>query len=250
MSDRLTRKEIKQQDAFTHSMGEAVHYVQDHRRLILGAVAGVVALALIVFGVMAWVNHSMQQANAELARGIQLWQAPVQATGAKPDDPVEPSFPTDEARRNAAKKVFTELHDRSGAGDAGDLAGLYLAQISLAEGDRAGARKLWQDFVDAHGDTMPAAGARLSLFALDRADGKAAEVETEVRRLLESPEKELPDDVLLYQLAVTLDAEKKGDEARQTWQRIVDEHPESPYVMEARRHIGQGAPLPGGLSIG
>ncbi len=54
--------------------------------------------------------------------------------------------------------------------------------------------------------------------------------------------KPLPADVILYQLALTYDALGKGDDARATWRRIVDEYPQSPYIADAQREAGP-APL-------
>lgn len=244
-SDRLTRKDIKQHDPFVQSVEKGVEYVQVNRKLIFGVLGGLVALAAFVFGVAAWLDSRGAEANRLLARGIQLWQAPIAPTAPKPDDAAAPSFATESARQAAAKKVFDELHDRFGGSEAADAASLYLAQIALGEGRRGDARQLWQDYLDEHAGSITAAGVRLSLFALDRGEGKAAEVEKEIRRLLETPEKELPDDALLAQLATTQEALGRESDAKLTWQRLVDEYPESTYAGEARQKSGAvgGGPM-------
>jgi tetratricopeptide (TPR) repeat protein len=237
-SERLTRKEIKQQDRFAESMGTALDYVQVNRRLIFAVLGGIVLLAAFVFGVFAWLDYRTREANRLLARGIQLAQAPIAEAAAKPDDPTEPSFATEAARQEAAKGVFGEVRERFGASQAADAAALYLAQIAMREGRADEARALWQEYLEEHPDTLPAAGVRVSLFSLDRAQGKADEVERELRRLLETPEKEAPDDVLLHQLALTQEAQGKSADAQLTYRRLIDEHPSSPFAGEARLKSG------------
>jgi|CXWL01.1.fsa_nt_gi TolA-binding protein len=234
MTDHLTRKDLKQQDAFTEGVGSAVEYVHGHQRLIAMVFAGALGLGLVVAGALAWMGRQDRQANELLARAIRVFDAPIVATGAKPDDATAPSFKDEAARRAAAKPLFTELAG-FGTADAGEVAPLYLAQIAMQEGDTATARKLWQEFLDSHPGHLAAAGVQLTLLDLDRAEGKSEEVATKLRDMVGKPGKALPDDVILYQLATTLDGLGKKEDARQVWQRILDEFPESTYAGQARQ---------------
>ena len=68
----------------------------------------------------------------------------------------------------------------------------------------------------------------------------------EIQKMLAGAEKPLPDDVLLYQLALSQQALGKKDDAAASYRRIVDEFPSSPYYSTAQREAGPapGSPLP------
>ena len=83
-----------------------------------------------------------------------------------------------------------------------------------------------------------AAAAQVNLWKLDRVEGKSQAVADEISKLLTATEKPMPDDVLLFELAVSQAAAGKADEAKATYRRIVDEHPSSPYFATAQREAG------------
>ena len=118
------------------------------------------------------------------------------------------------------------------------MAKLYLAQIALAEKDPGRARALWQEFLDAEPKGTIAATARVNLWKLDRGEGKAEAVANELKALLESTDKPLPGDVLLYQLALSYQALGRPADAAGAYRRLMDEHPQSPYFAEAQREAG------------
>lgn len=251
---RLTRKEIKQDD-FRAAVGRSVEYAESHVRTIIYAVGGVLALAALGVAVYFYLGHRRQEANEALAEATEVYQAPIAATGAKPNDPDAPTFPTEAARRARAKELLEKVRDDHGMSDAADVAGLYLAQIAADEGRLDEARKLWSDFVDEHADSMLAGEARLNLIDLDRKQGKAEQVVKDLQALLEKSDSPLPQDVILAELGVTFEQLHRTPEAIQSYQRIVDEFPQSPYRQEAQQKVSAldptraaaGGALPAGV---
>ncbi len=233
---RLTRKEIKQDD-FRAAVGRSVEYAESHVRTIIYAVGGVVALAALGVAVYFYLGHRRQGANEALAAATKIYQAPIAATGAKPNDPDAPTFATDAARRARAKELLEKVRDDYGMSDAADVASLYLAQIAADEGRLDDARKLWGDFVDEHGDSMLAGEARLNLIDLDRKQGKAEQVVKDLQAMLEQSDSPLPQDVILNELGKTFEQLHRKQEAIQSYQRIVDEFPQSPYRQEAQQKV-------------
>lgn len=254
MNQRLTRKEIKRDD-FAAAVGRSVEYAESHVRTIVYAVGGVLLLALLGVGIYYWRGHRQQEANQALAQAVKVYDAQVTATGAKPNDPDEPSFSTEAARRTRAKELLAKVRDDYGSTDAADVAGLYLARIAADEGRLDEARRLWSDFVDEHGGSLLASEARLNLVDLDRKQGKGEEVVQELRAMLEKGDAPLPQDVILNELGKTLEQLHRPQEAIQSYQRILDEFPQSPYRMEAQQKISTldptrapaGGALPGGI---
>lgn len=252
---RLTRKEIKQDD-FRAAVGRSVEYAESHVRTIIYAVGGVVALAAVAVAVYFYLGHRRQEASEALAEATKVYQAPIAATGAKPNDPDAPTFPTEAARRARAKELLEKARDDYGMSDAADVAGLYLAQIAADEGRLDEARKLWSDFVDEHADSMLAGEARLNLIDLDRKQGKGEQVVKDLQAMLEKSDSPLPQDVILAELGVTFEQLHRPQEAIQSYQRLVDEFPQSPYRQEAQQKVSAldptraaaGAPaLPAGV---
>ena len=251
---RLTRKEIKQDD-FRAAVGRSVEYAESHVRTIIYAVGGVLALAAVAVAVYFYLGHRRQEASEALAEATKVYQAPIAATDAKPNDPDAPTFPTEAARRARAKELLEKVRDDHGMSDAADVAGLYLAQIAADEGRLDEARKLWSDFVDEHADSMLAGEARLNLIDLDRKQGKAEQVVKDLQALLEKSDSPLPQDVILAELGKTFEQLHRTPEAIQSYQRIVDEFPQSPYLQEAQQKVSardptraaSGAALPAGV---
>ena len=255
MNQRLTRKEIKR-DEFTAAVGRSVEYAGSHVRTIGYAIGAVLLLALLGVAFYFWRNSRLQGANEALAQAVKVYQAPVTATGAKPNDPVAPSFANEAARRAKAKELLGKVHDDYGSTAAGDVAGLYLAQIAAEEGRLDDARKGWQEFVNDHDDHMLAGEARLNLISLDRKQGKAQQVVQELQGMLEQNNAALPQDVVLYELAQTFEQLNRRQDAVQTYQRILDEFPQSPYGSDAQQKVtaldptragGAAPPMPGGI---
>lgn len=234
MSKRLTRKQIREdirhgdvQTALTTTFEK----VLANTPLVLGTIVGIVVLAVGFAGGRAYLTHRQEAAAGELAKATRIFDAPIEEEGAKPDDPAEPSFASEDARRARAKEAMEAVQ----GGDAKDVAQLYLASIALREGDKAAARSHWQDYLRDHDDDdILAVSVRLDLIRLDRDEGKGEEVVAELEAELESADKSLPEDAILYELARTLETLDRGEEAQEYYQRILDDHPQSPYAAAAR----------------
>lgn len=237
---RLSRRDMKR-DEVLEGFGAAVHYARSHLGILLWIGLALVAAALLVAGGYAlWTQREERSADL-LAQAARALEAPVGVDAPDPDDPWAPSFPDEEARRAHADALLRRLSEGYGRTDAGRIADLYLADLAAASGDPERARELWSRFLARSGDHALAAQARLNLVVLDREQGRGEELAAELRGLLESTEKRLPDDVILRELAVTLAQLGRGEEARETYQRLLDEHPQSPWAPEARQALAGAA---------
>lgn len=257
MSQHLNRRDMKR-DELANVMERGVEYAESHARTLMMAVGAILAIALLAALWFMYRNNQAENANVALAHAIKIYQAPIDPAAPKPDDPTNPTFADEAARRAKAKGLFEKLHDDFGSTPAGDVASVYLGQIALAEGQPDRARELWNGFVDEHGDHLLASETRINLFRLDRSNGKAEDVATKLSAMLDQTDAPLPQDVILGELAATQEQLGKKQDAITTYQRIMDEFPQSPYARDARQKIaeldpsraGAGDSFPGGMPLG
>jgi TolA-binding protein len=243
MNERLSRKEMKQ-DEFVATMGRGVDYASHHARQIILGVVGVTVLGALLLAGRFWLQSREQGAQEVLDRAIRIADAPIDATAPKPDDPESPSFADEAARQTRAKAAFESVRTRHSGSKAADVAGLYLAGIALGEGKAEEARGLWQHYLDEHPRDFLSAGARLSLIRLDRQQGKLDEVAADLRKMLDDANRSLPEDVVLWELAETLKAQGKSEEARPLLQRLADEFARSAYRVDAQTALRGGEATP------
>ncbi len=179
--DRLTRKELKT-DKFALEIGHGVEYVSEHRREAIryGAIAaGVVILALIIYGVLSYRAGVREDA---LNAALQIQDAGVGPATAEGSPP----FPTQDAKDAALKKSLTDVADKYPGTEQGAVARYYLGTMAADKGDLASAEKFLRDVVD-HGNKNYASMAKLSLAPVLQAANKGAEGEKLLRSLVDHP---------------------------------------------------------------
>ena len=276
---RLTREEI-QRDEVREAVVSASTWFADHVRQILIGVAAVIA---VVIGVVLFLNYQDRreaEASFQLSEALKVYRAPIDApetdaiddlfgtpsdSAPGEDDAGAPQTPVaedngedeglsfaSEAERQAEARVALEAVQESyGSTASGRLASVYLGQIAAAEGDTATARELWTEYLETNGgDHALAVTLQLNLYSLDRAEGRGEQLAAELRGAVATETSALPKDALLFELAATL--EQLGDEegARETFQRIVDEYPDSGYAIRARQQLGPEPVTPRPFSFG
>lgn len=250
MSDRLTRKEMKRQDTFQVAMGRGLEMVQTYRRQIILLAVVLVVLVLAVVGWYFYLGSVEDDAQVALAEAMKVQGAAiVEGAEAPPGDQPQqgaPTFPTAEARQARAKELFQKVVDDYGSSEAADVARVYLGEMAANAGDTDKAIELWKGFLDEHPDSVLAAEVRLNLYAVERSAGRGEEVATELQAMLQEEDAPLPQDVAVYELAVTLESLGRDEEAKQQYQRLIDEFSQSPYAQVARQKVAPaGGAFPG-----
>jgi len=237
MAEHVRREELKR-DELSEALEKGFVFAEHHRRLLIYGVGGAAGLALVAYFTWTFVAGRRAKANDLLATCIRIFDAQVVDKDARPDDADHPTFASDTARLAAAKSAFDDLDAKYGSTGVGAVSEVYLAEIARQQGDLATARSLWQKFLDGHAKSPIAGAVRLDLIQLDREQGRGEQVVTDIKKMLDAPERPLPDDVLLYQLGLTYQKLGKDPEAKAAFRRIVDEHPQSPYFQTAAQLAG------------
>lgn len=238
MSQRLSPKEIKQDirhDDLRTWLEKVTDWLVANWEQTKIAALALVVLGVVVAAVLTWLDHRQASADEQLAAAIATFEAPLTGDAAAETAPKTdaPRYATDAERRAAAKALFEEVPG-IGAGASGRVAELFLADIAVQDGDGDRAAEIWRRFLASHDGDALAASVQLNLFRLRREKGEGQQVADELRRELERPGGNLPDDVVLFELAETLDRLGQADEAGDLYQRLVDEHPQSTYSSKAR----------------
>ncbi len=236
--DRQHRHDLKH-DKFVDEIGVLSNKARDNQRLLLLIAGGLIAVAVIVYGVFFYRSNREDNAQEALATAIETFDAPVGPVPAEQQaTQTGPRFKTEPEKVAASEKLFNEIRSNYSGTDASDLAGLYLARIAATRGDTKTARPLLEAFVKNQKDHLLAAGARFSIYQMRIESGEAAQVAIELNGELSKTDPALPADSLLVLLAEAYDAQGDATKSRDAYRRITNEFPESPYVVEAQRRIG------------
>jgi tetratricopeptide (TPR) repeat protein len=236
MSSRLSRQEIKR-DEVLETLGGFFGFVRKHGRTILMGIGATVLAVLAIVSFRVIQHGKAAEGSEALALALTAYGAPIDPAGANPDDPTSPVFASEEARSARATALFADVAADYAGTAPGDIAGAYLGSIASAAGDLAQAREQWENYLDRQGGHILASEVRLNLMSLDREEGKGAELVDSLRAELSSARPDLPEEVLLNQLALTLESLDRHAEARDIYQRLVQDYPTSPYFAIASERI-------------
>ena len=208
------------------------------RRSETTAVAAViVVVAALALGYFGWRQRVQTKAHGLLAEAMAVQDARV----GPPPAPGTPSaglyFPTERERAQAALTKFKIAADAYPSTDAGIYARYQEGATSLALGTTPGAIAAYQQVIKQSGDSFYGQMGRLGLA---EAQARAGQYDTAINTFKELAQRKdgpLPIDGILMQLGRTyLEAGKRSD-AQQTFNRLVEEYPESPFTGDARREI-------------
>ena len=181
MSDRITRKDLRT-DKFAIAVEHNVEYVAEHRAQVIRY--GLIGLAVILIGAAMYFYRSYQHNVREekLADAIQVQETNVQP-GVQPG-PL--AFPTEDAKRAAAIKVFSDVAAEYPSAREGLIAQYYLGCIATDAGKLDEARKRFQSVADS-GDKDYASPAKLSLSGVNFSENRNADGEKLLRDLIAHP---------------------------------------------------------------
>jgi TolA-binding protein len=233
------RHRLKENE-LSHVLGDASARLQQNRST-LGLAGGIVVLALVVgAGFWAWTTRGENRAQAMLGDAIVIMQAPVEdpKPGAKPG---VVSYPTVQARAEAALAKFVEVHNAYPNTDAGIASRYYAASALGMLGRHAEAAARFQETVGLAGEnSFYGRMARLGVVETSAQAKKFDEAISAAQALVNNTTDDtLPRDALLMELGRVQAAAGKKAEAKQTLDKVIADFPESPYMEEAKRMLAE-----------
>lgn len=175
----LTRKDLKT-DRFAQEVGHTVEYVGEHRAQIVRY--GAVALVILILGIGVYFyrQHQQAQRQQELASAIRIQESPVGS------DSPGASYPTQQAKEEAALKAFSDLTNKLSGTDEGHIAQYYRGAILADQGKLQEAEASFKT-VAADAGKNQASLAKLALIQIYLIGNRNAEAEKMGRDLLANP---------------------------------------------------------------
>jgi TolA-binding protein len=236
---RIERHKLKENE-LARSVAAARDVLKTRANDIQRLVVAVVVIIVIVAGYTLWRQSRSSKAQAALASGLALFEAPVVPLAAPaPGSPLpvqQPgTFQTEQAKYEAALPKLMAAADAYPGTDAGIAARYYAASALASLGRFAEAEQRYQEVVDKAGSRIYGKTARLGLADAQAAQGKYDSAITIYRELSTDSNSQIPLDGVLMALGRTYARAGRGEEAARAFSRIVDEFPQSVYAADARR---------------
>ena len=231
---RAERQRLKQNDlgALTRQVQEL--FTERKRELSWLAVA-VVVVGAAALGYWAWHEREQQGAHALLAEAMIVQETRI-GPPAGPG-PAGPTFPTERERAQAAVVKFKAAADAYPSTDAGIFARYQEASTQMALGNPTEAAKAYQMVIDRAGNSLYGQTARLGLAEARARSGQFDQAITGYKELAQRKDGGLPIDGILMQLGRAYRDAGRPSDAKQTFNRLIEEFPDSPFNADAKREL-------------
>lgn len=157
-----------------------VRYAGTHRdRLIRWSIVAVVILVL-VGGAFWYSSYKRSLRQQDLQAAFDVAATPVGAT-----DPSAKSFPTEEAKRQASIKAFSDVVAKDGGSREGLIAQYYLGTLKAQTGDTKGAEADLQAVATSSNPCAPL--AKIALAQLYAGQNRVSEAQGLLREIVNKP---------------------------------------------------------------
>jgi TolA-binding protein len=233
---RVERRHLKENELQTFARQARETYEQRKRETVM-LVSVVAVVGAIAVAYVAWHERVQNRAHTLLADAVVVLEAPV----SPPPAPGQPQqglrFATERERAQAALTKLKTAADAYPSTDAGLYARYQEGVTYMALSNPTQAAAAYQQVIDRDGNGIYGQMARLGLAESQARSGQYDQAIKTFQEMAQRKDGPLPVDGILMQLARTyLDAGKRA-EAQQTFNRIVEEFPDSPYNGDAKREL-------------
>lgn len=269
IKQKKSRKElVKEEDAFINAAGQSAEWMHDNKRAVTSLGVAFVLVVSGVIGFTEWRRHANAAGSTLFARAEILLDAEViepamgapsssedgaaEASQADPEA-TPPTFPSVEARDQAALSTFQEVLDTNADSGLKNMAGLYIGRLQEKSGASEAAEATFARVV---ADVSPAdelyfvAVERLAYLQENRGE---ADLALKTLATLQQTPDSFYNDYATFHRARLLQSKGEVDKARLLYEGIEEKHPESsllPEVKERLVKIGRSAKQAGGEDDG
>ena len=245
---RKERHHLKEND-LAQTLVAARDAIEQRKSLLTGTVLTVLLGAVVIGGIVVWQQEDEARAEQMLADAMVTFNARVIPPSAAPAQPGEVpaaatlgatgSYATQAAKLNAALPKLKAAADAYPGTEAGITARYHYASSLTALGKHPEAIQAFDEVVSRAGsDSLYSRMAQMGKADAQARAGQLNEAIATWKALASSTDEDLPKDAILMELGKAYQASGNQEEARKAFTEIVDQHPTSPYVAEARTALG------------
>jgi tetratricopeptide (TPR) repeat protein len=240
------RRELKENEV-AQLIAATREFAQEHGQQITAAIVIIAIAGAAALGFMAYRSRQQERGQDLLAQAMVVLNTavvPVTASTNPGDAPAAASigakgtFSTEAQKLNAAVPKLRAAADAYPDTPAGIQARYHLAASLAALGQQQEALKQFDDVIKRAGnDSIYGRMAQMGKGDAQLAAGQPDAAIATWKELAAKKDANLPEDAILMQLGRAYQAKGNTAEAKKTFTEIVDNHPDSPYVTEARKEL-------------
>lgn len=235
---RTERRHLKTNELASLT-AQARDLLETRRTPMLVGLLVVVLVAGATIGYVTWRGRQQSRAYGLLAAALVVDDARVGPAAAPGTPAAGISFGTQREKNQALLTKFRTAADGYPSTDAGIFARYREATTWMALGNPSSAVTAYQEVITRGGSSVYAVMARLGLAEAQAQSGQYDQAISTFKELSQRKDGQVPVDGVLIRLGrAYLDAGKRAD-AEQTFNRLVQEYPDSPFTSEARRALEQ-----------
>ena len=217
---KLTRRELVQKDEITSTLEQVTTFAVENRKPLLTIVAVIVVAATVLVGWNIFAANREANAQSALSEVIRLYTDTTLAEG-------EERF---QATLTEAQRVQAEYPNQTAA----QIAQYYAALSHKGLGNSSEAVRLLRELIDSGDETIRQV-ARYALAESYKSNEEFENAITVYRELVDSDG--YSKGAVLYELGRLHETISKPDEARDYYQSLVGEYPDSPFRVDADRAL-------------
>jgi tetratricopeptide (TPR) repeat protein len=242
---RKERQHLKENE-LAHSIESARDFLETRQRQIAGVVVGVVVVALGIIGFVVYRQQTQSRGSELLAQAMVALNARVVPTGTTGEENLPAgatlgatgTFSTEEAKLNAALPKLKAAADEYPDSASGITARYHMASALAALGRHQEAIQAFAEVAKRSGaSSLYGRMARLGEADAQARSGKLDAAIATWKDMTTANADDLPVDAILMELARAYVQKGNTEEARKAFTEIVEKHPDSPYLAEARTEL-------------
>jgi tetratricopeptide (TPR) repeat protein len=245
---RKERRHLKEND-LAQTLLAARNAIEQRKSLLTGTLLALLLGAVVIGGIVVWQQEDDARAEQLLADAMVTFNAQVIPPSTTPAEPGEVpaaatlgatgSYATEAAKLNAALPKLKAAADAYPDTEAGITARYHYASSLAALGKHAEAIQAFDDVISrAADDSLYGRMAQLGKAETQARAGQVNDAIASWKALASSTDEELPKDAILLELGKAYQASGNQEEAKKAFTELLDQHPTSPYVAEARTALG------------
>jgi predicted negative regulator of RcsB-dependent stress response len=241
----VERQHLKE-DEFMAALDRSRGLIVENQRPISLIIGLLVVIGGLVGGYLFWQHSVNEKASALYADAVVVASAPVvppapttppaAGTPAPPPPPAN-SFPTEQARADAALKKFDAAAAAYPSTPSGIAASFRAGTLLVESGKLADAQTRFNDVISRDGNGLHGQMAKLAIASIQVESKQYDQAINTLQSMTQRTDGDLPVDGILMTLGDAYRRAGRLPEAVRAYTRVVDEFPKSVYLADARKQL-------------